>query len=211
MLPPANINRLIKEQIFFAYGSDLENIPEKPGIYAWFLPVNINFENLFQSVQEDTRSKAREMLQAELNKYNDVHKINGTLGPYSVAIGKRNAELGSDLRIFAEGKKMLEEDKKNLFNIFMALSIFNAPIYVGMTEREEGLKKRLREHIQAKIDEASPNANLRTRLFRATGDRDLLERCLAAAVPMAQLDNQIYRFAEHVLIQSIRPIQSKRG
>ncbi len=104
---------------------------------------------------------------------------------------------------------------QSLASAVLILSLFAEPIYVGMTAAEQGLRGRLKQHLQS-VDSFDAGADwsgaFRTRMASVLRDSTLLSRCVVAYMPMSAFDlgEHAARLLEQVLIRIVRPAQNIR-
>lgn len=120
-----------------------KSIPEKPGVYAWFLPLRFNSDiNSFLSQARklfiyDTKSKGKAI---------ETDRLGFQWDPMTVSIQKqpdiRNQEFKS-----TRWKNLLEGDEESLQSFKNTLacgSIFARPLYVGLAKNLNG---RYEQHL----------------------------------------------------------------
>ncbi len=206
---PTLFDQFAKDSIGFAVASDLENVPEEPGVYAWYLPLKgdassdlLRFLTTLQGNVESS-TPATEMSGSGRQRRFTIERNPPVFDLGSPAVQKLSESI-TPSRLQA------------LANLVLVLSFFSEPIYVGMTEADKGLRSRLKQHLQSvkSFDEDSKwSGAFRTRIAKVLGDGKFLKQCLVAYMPLpaSMLGDDAARVLEHILIRSIRPAQSVRG
>lgn len=208
-MDPALFDQQVKRSIGFCLASDLEDVPEEPGIYAWYLPMRGDSSSgLLQYLKS---------LQENIEACSPATSMSGE-GRQRRFTLERNPpvfDLGSQaIQILSES--LSPSKVQALAKTVLVLSIFAEPIYVGMTEANKGLRSRLRQHLQSvkSFDhDLRWSGSFRTRIAKVLGESTYLNRCVIAYMPVSSLgfgDNAT-RLLEHILIRTIRPAQSIRS
>ena len=202
-------DQTVKGRLFFTTASNLDDVPEVSGVYAWYLPMRgdtaSNLEKYLQSLTshiEETApasSISGESMQRRFNLERNPPTFNLT-----------------DPAIQRISSKITSSQLQALASSIFILSFLTEPIYVGMTEADKGLKSRLKQHLTSVRSFDSDKhwrGAFRTRIAKLLKKPDYLSRCLIAYMPISkeEFGDDFPRVIEHVLIRTIRPAQSVRG
>jgi len=199
----------IKGAIFYTNASNLEDVPDCAGVYAWYLPL--------RGDDSDDLLKFLSSLESNASKLVPASQIEAS-GQQRKLVVERNPPsfdmASSEIRRLADACD--SQDVQRLSSLVSKLAFLMEPIYVGMTTENNGLKSRLQQHLMSvnSFDEDSNwSGSFRTRIAKILGEKDMLRKCLIAYIPIKE---NIYgpnaaRLIEHILIRTIRPAQSKRG
>jgi hypothetical protein len=203
-----NIDALIKHSISFHWGENVAEAPEEPGVYAWFLP---NLGSEFQSLGALFSS-----VQRRLDRTGALTEVVGRVGASHLAIRQAVGAENWEARLPAAEWPLSRNQVEGAANLLLALSIFSPPIYVGMAAGQEGLRQRLRQHVegQYRVVDGDPYlGSFAARVTHIMNDSHTLKRCLVACVRVTGFpDNQLLiRELEHFLIQTLKPTQSRKG
>ena len=126
----------VKSSFGFTLAADIEDVPEEPGIYAWYLPMRGDSSGdllqYLRSLEENVETgipatsmsgegrQRRFVLERNPPKFNlnsaEVQKLSGTLSTSKI---------------------------QTLASVVLVLSFLTEPIYVGMTEANKGLRLSL--------------------------------------------------------------------
>lgn len=202
-------DQLVKSSIGFTLATEIEDVPEEPGIYAWYLPMRgDSSSNLLQYLKS---------LQQHMKETNPVTSMagEGRQKRFNLERNHPSFDLASD--VIQELANSLSSSKiQSLASAILILSFFTEPIYVGMTKSGKGLRGRLKQHLQSVKsfdDDMNWTGSFRTRVAQILNDPDYLKRCLIVYMPMSavNLSDDSTRLIEHILIRTIRPVQSVRG
>ena len=202
-------DQTVKQSIWFAVASDLDDVPEEPGIYAWYLPLrgdsNTDLLGYLRSLQSNAESGT------------PATSIRGESRQRRFVIDRNPPEFDLESEVVRKLSNSMTSSKiQTLANVVLVLSLLAEPIYVGMTEANKGLRSRLKQHLQSvKLfdQDRSWTGQFRTRVAVALQDPNYLRRCLIAYLPVSSLELGDYatRLLEHILIRTIKPAQSIRG
>ncbi len=205
---PTDFDKFVKNSIGFAVASDLSEVPEEPGIYAWYLPL-----------KGDTGSDLLHYLKSLQGRVESSVAVtemsaSGQQRNFSVSRNPPSFNLAAPpVQRLAE--TITSSQLQGLANLVMALSFFSEPIYVGMTAANKGLKSRLGQHLQSvkSFEDVNWRGQFRTRIVKLLNDKNFLKQCVIAYMPISAsaLGDDAPRVLEHVLIRTIRPAQSFRG
>lgn len=210
---PEDVNRIINRYIKFTLARNIEHyVPDKPGIYAWFYPLQFQFDCFDDS---DLKDEKVEKITNSIRNYEELSRSyyklfteEGDLQNFKITLLKKDINLQDEL-IIDNITNLTKDQRRELYSTFFTFSIFNPPFYIGQTENQ-GLKTRLLQHRDGEISEKKNT--LKRRVKELTGRDDFLKNCLIAFVPFEQkTQDLIPRIIEHLLIRQIQPIQSKRG
>jgi len=206
---PTLFDKFVKDSIGFAVASDLEDVPDEPGIYAWYLPLK----------GDDSADLLRYLknLQTRVESSIPATQISGAGRQRQFTTGRNppSFDLGAPA-VQRLSETITSSKLQVLANLVLVLSFFSEPIYVGMTEANKGLRSRLKQHLQSVKsfdDDAKWNGEFRTRIAKVLGDGNFLKQCVIAYMPISstELGDDVPRVLEHILIRTVRPSQSIRG
>lgn len=132
------------KRVGFHTSETAQTIPEKPGIYAWFLPLHIFSDDLdswIKMMQEvylyDTDSTGKASAEVEHKFHWDILKIHLEKHPHK--------KVGEAMRV--EWNKILKnkEQRRAFEHVLMEASVLMPPLYVGKTDN---LKLRYEQHVE---------------------------------------------------------------
>jgi len=193
-----------KRLLCFYEASDLSEVPELPGIYAWFLPLRGDTSDDFLTFLKSLESGVEKM--AELTN------IEGQTGQLRVSVRRDNPVL-SDAGEHISVEDLSPRKLQQIASMLLFCSFLTAPIYVGMTDKS--LRKRLQSHLLKPDlwDDEGWTGTFRNRVANRIGDTRFLERCLICCLPFDNTDfpKGTVRLFEKLLIRTLRPSQSLRG
>lgn len=199
----------VKKWIGFAKADCIEDVPTTPGIYAWYLPLagddTGGLQHFLSTLQSDIKNSApatRVTGEGRQRMYS-IERTPPKFDFASTAIEGLQDELSGT---------QLEQ----LAKLVLYLSFLNEPIYIGMTKSEQGLRGRLKQHLQEPKtfeDDEGWHGAFNSRIAKKLSDKTFLRRCVIAFMPIAELElgGNAPRVLEHILIRTIRPAQSERG
>jgi len=204
---PRDFDRFVHQVIGFARAADLANVPDSPGVYAWFPPVELP--------AHDTLASSLDALSDNLHQlYHALTSVEGLVGQHQIGVqvAAPSFDTESDA-VRALSSEIGDEARESLQAMFLALSFIGGPMYVGMARGTDGLRGRLRGHLTSGIRDPEWTGNLRARVGNRLDDPSYLRRCVIAFVAMDSLPEsaRTERFVEHVLLRVFRPWMSKRG
>ena len=208
-MTPTLFDKFAKDSIGFAVASDLESVPEEPGVYAWYLPLKGDASTDLLRFLSTLQSNVEFSIPAtEISG-------SGRQRRFSIERNPPVFDLGSPA-VQNLSESITPSRLQALANLVLVLSFFSEPIYVGMTEADKGLRSRLKQHLQSvnTFDEDSKwSGSFRTRIAKILNDGKFLKQCLIAYMPLptSMLGEDSARVLEHILIRSVRPAQSVRG
>ena len=196
----------IKKHLLFCDAAEVENLPDDPGIYAWFLPLagddSGNLKAMVNSLftKTDTVRSVTEV-EAGVGQFEIVMRRGSPGSLDEPLIQELNAQLtGTDLQVASK--------------YLLLCSFLTAPIYVGMTVKM-GLRERVKSHLQnpRELDDINWTGSFRSRVARSTENVNFLRRCLIACLPMPpdKFPPKMVRLFEHILLRVVRPAMSRRG
>lgn len=202
-------DKFVKGSIGFTLASDLENVPEEPGIYAWYLPLKGDTSSDLLHYLKSLQSSAESSIPAtEMSAAGRQRQFTVTRNPPLFELATPAVQRLSET--------ISSSNLQKLARLVLALSFFSEPIYVGMTEANKGLQSRLKQHLQSVKtfdDDAKWRGEFRTRMAKVLGDSSFLKQCVIAYMPISvsELGEDAPRVLEHILIRTVRPAQSVRG
>lgn len=203
-----NIHALIQHSITFYWGSDVDDAPEDPGVYAWFLPN--------QGSPSGTLAKLFNSIQKHLDHSSTLTEVVGRVGTSQLSLKQSVSAENWDARLPEPEWPLSRSQVENVGNLLLALSIFSPPIYIGMAAGQEGLRQRLKQHVEGQYQVLDGDPYLGTFAARVThlmNDPRVLKKCIVACVKISGFPNnqQLVREIEHFLIQTLKPTQSKKA
>jgi hypothetical protein len=199
----------IKARIGFARASDIEDMPESPGIYAWYLPLRGDdggdLITFLKTLEKNT----------EL--YTPVTNLAATGTQRQIQIERNPPRFEYDSPTLQRLASTTSSHQiQSIANIVLMLSFLSEPFYIGMTDSSFGLRGRIKQHL-ASVNlfdaDNSWTGAFRTRVAKTLQQKDALKRCLIAyfTLPEELESGEAARLLEHILIRTIKPAQSKRG
>jgi hypothetical protein len=201
------IDRLIKRSINFCWGSDVDDTPEEPGVYAWFLPFRssdfTDLPRLFESARSNLESKAA------------LTRVGGKIGASFIEF-QQAVPAKEDLRPLSVPENPLSRSQmEQIGDFLLAFSILSPPIYVGMAAGERGLRQRLKQHVSGNFVIAQDDPYLGSFAARVThiiNDPRYLPQCIVAYASLNNLPEKAIasRWLEHFLINQVNPNLSIR-
>jgi hypothetical protein len=203
-----NIDALVKHSISFHWGVEVDDAPEDPGIYAWFLPNHggptANIGSLFSSVQK------------QLDQASALTEVFGRVGTSRLSFRQAVGSEDWEKRLPEEEWPYSRSQVEQVGNLLLALSVFSPPIYIGMAAGQGGLRQRLKQHIEGQYQVLDGDPYLGTFAARVThimNDPRVLKKCIVGCMKVTGFSNnsQLIREIEHFLIQTLKPTQSKKG
>jgi hypothetical protein len=195
------LDQTVKQLIFFTRASEFEDIPDVPGIYAWFLPLE----------GDDTGSLKvlLDSLLARLASSNQLTVAEGESGQHRISIQRAIPENLDRENLPDLSSHQIQKTAR----LLKTCSFLSSPIYIGMTVKM-GLRSRIKSHLANPGDLNDENwcGSFRSRVAWQTGQQRFLETCMIAYLPMSPDDipEPLVRVFEQVLIKTIRPTQSIR-
>ena len=176
---------LTSDKIGFYTYSNRINIPEGPGVYAWFYPINIKFKS-----REDLRKYLIKV--REIQSYDSKVKGNSAIDrdfnfnwdPHNVLIRKTPEKTSITAPQIANWAKLKKadstlQDATKLYTL--AGTLFTKPIYVGLSTT---LRKRYNAHISGRGTTGS-FYNRFTSYMKKLHMTDSLEDLLFVCIPFA--------------------------
>ncbi len=199
----------VKSSLGFALAAEIEDVPEEPGIYAWYLPMRGDSSGdllqFLRSLEANVEAAVpATSMSGEGRQRRFILERNPPKFDFnSVAVQKLAGTLST-------GKI------QTLANVVLVLSFLTEPIYVGMTEANKGLRSRLKQHLQSVKtfdNDSNWSGAFRSRVAKVLQDPKYLRRCLIVYMPISSLElgEHSIRLLEHILIRTVRPSQSVRG
>ena len=196
------LDQTVKQLLFFIRASDCDEMPDDPGIYAWFLPLE----------GDDTADLKTllESLVSRLAAANQLTQAEGETGQHRISIQRTIPELSVNAVLPDLSSHQIQKAAK----ILKACSFLSSPIYIGMTVKM-GLRSRIKSHLAnpGELHDENWAGSFRSRVAWQTGDSRFLENCMIAylPLPLGEIPEPLVRVFEQVLIRTIRPTQSVRG
>mgnify|MGYP006428072441 CR=1 FL=1 len=199
----------VKNTFSYAMASDIEDVPDCAGIYAWYLPL----------LGDDSSDLIRFLTSLQNNsiKYSPASKIEADGQQRRVTVERKPANFDLQLEMIQRmASDMSSESVQKLSAFVMRMAFISEPIYVGMTTASNGLKSRLKQHLQSVKTFDTDNkwsGSFRTRVAYELKDKDSLKKCVICYMPLDDtlLGTDVTRILEHILIRTVRPAQSKKG
>jgi hypothetical protein len=202
-------DRSLKTRIGFTRASDISDVPNEPGIYAWYLPLSGDDSgNLLGFLKS---------LQGNLERTSPATEVSGAGRQRHFSVKRNPPAFHMDsepvLRLDEHiGKSGLQA----LSRLVLFLSFLSEPIYIGMTKGSEGIKGRLAQHLQSPgsfDSDASWNGAFNSRISTILNDASILKQCLIAylPIPSGEIGDDAPRVIEHILIKTICPAMARRG
>ncbi len=195
----------VKRLVGFAEAADLSEVPDEPGIYAWFLPL-----------RGDTSGDAASFVRSVclgLEEGLPLSEAEAAVGTLDV-VARRGMDELCDATLSRASAALTSHQVQKMARLVLCCSFLSSPIYVGMT-RKQGLRTRLQQHL------AKPRAlsdgrwlrDFRSRSAAKTGLATYLRRCVIAYACFRKEEYPVeaIRLIEHVLIRTVRPAQSEAG
>lgn len=196
------LDRIVKSNLIFGEAEDVDNFPDQPGIYAWFLPL--------RGYDGGDAGQFLGDLIASMSSAAGLTELDGETGQLSLTVRRRVPSISEGLST----KGITSMEVQSAAKLMLCCSFLTAPIYVGMTV-EMGLQARIKSHLANPSELLTDNwaGSFRSRVAKVTGNKSYLNRCLVAMLPMPKekFTPEFVKFFEHVLIRTIRPELSKRG
>jgi len=171
-----NIDALIKHGISFDWGEIAES-PEEPGIYAWFLP------NL--GGPSPTLGKLFAPVQKQLDQTSALTEVTGRVGTSRLSIRQSVSAEKWEARLPDTEWPFSRIQVESVANLLLALSVLSLPIYIGMTEGQNGLRERLRRHIDGRFIVSAGDPlleNCASKSARILNNPRTLKKCVVACV-----------------------------
>lgn len=199
----------LKKRFGFVKAAEFEDIPELPGIYAWYLPMRGDDGS-------DLPAFLRS-LEKSISHYAPVTKLEANGAQRRIQIERNVPEFdvtSAPLQRLTES--LSSSQVQQLSKLVLMLSFLTEPFYVGMTDSSNGLRNRIQQHLQSvkSFDEDKQwTGTFRTRIAHVLEEKEALKRCLVAFVtlPDELVGTDAARLSEHILIRTVCPSQSKRG
>lgn len=199
----------LKQRFGFAKASDTEDIPDLPGIYAWYLPM--------RGDDGGDLMHFLKTLESTISRFTSVTTLeaNGTQRRVQIKRNTPEFQLDSDA-VMKLATRLSASQIQQVARLTLMLSFLSEPFYVGMTDASNGLRSRIRQHLVSvkSFDEDKQwSGSFRTRIAHSLNEKDALKRCLVAFVtlPDELAEVEASRLLEHILIRTVRPSQSKKG
>lgn len=206
-----SFDHLVKTHLGFALASQVDSVPDRPGIYAWYIPL--------KGDDSGTLLDYVTALQATLGRYVSLSEM-AAVGAQRHVLISRNYPTDEPTeadRALSNG--VSNETVQLIFQLMLVMSFLAEPVYVGMTFQQGGLRARLRSHLQNPRelfeDDSGWSGSFRSRAARALGVGDGLRNCLIAYLTLPEgfpLNSpDLVRFLERQLIRYVRPAQNRRA
>lgn len=206
-----SFDQLVKTHLGFALASQIDSIPDQPGIYAWYIPLKGDDSDTLVNFVAD--------LQTTLSKYAVLSEM-AAVGAQRRVLISRNCptdEPTEEDKTLSRG--LSNETVQLISQLMLVMSFLAEPVYVGMTFQQGGLRARLRSHLQHPRglfdDDSGWTGSFRNRAAQALGVQDGLRNCLVAYLTLPEgfpLESPgLVRFLERQLIRYVRPAQNRRS
>ncbi len=199
----------LKQRFGFAKASDTDEIPDLPGIYAWYLPM--------RGDDGGDLTHFLKTLQSTISRFASVTTLEANGTQRSVQIERNTPEFQFDSDAVMKLATVLTTSQvQQVARLTLMLSFLSEPFYVGMTDFSNGLQSRIRQHLVSvkTFDEDKHwTGSFRTRIAHSLREKDALKRCLVAFVTLPDdlIEVGASRLLEHIIIRTVRPSQSKNG
>lgn len=199
----------LKTRFGFARASEIEDIPETPGIYAWYLPMK----------GDDGGDLAffLSSLERSISKFSPATRLEAEGTQRRIQIERNHPAFDLQLSAIQRLSASLSNSQiQQLAKLVLMLSFLTEPFYVGMTDASNGLRGRIQNHLQCVKtfdDDSGWTGAFRTRVAQILGEKEALKKCMIAFVTLPDdlAGTEAPRLLEHILIRTVRPSQSKRG
>lgn len=199
----------LKKRFGFVQASEASDIPDLPGIYAWYLPM--------RGDDGADLPVFLTSLEKSIAHFTPVTKLEADGTQRKIHIERNAPEFDlSSAPIQRLASTFSSSQVQQLSKLVLMLSFLTEPFYVGMTDASNGLKNRIQQHLQSvkSFDEDRRwTGAFRTRIAHVLGEKEALKRCLVAFVTLPEelVGTEASRLLEHILIRTISPSQSQRG
>jgi hypothetical protein len=201
----------VKTTLGFALATQIDHIPDRPGLYAWYVPLKGDDSSSllnFLSQLHDTFST-----------YAGLSEMSAESAQKKITISRNTPAFQPSQSEESLSAELTNETVQIISALMLTLSFFSEPVYVGMTFQRGGLRARLRSHLQSPETLFEQDRNwtggFRSRAARTLRQADGLRNCLIAyaVIPdhLPLNDKRIVRLLERHLIRFIRPPQNKRS
>jgi predicted GIY-YIG superfamily endonuclease len=198
-----DIWRGVNKEIGFYTVETFKNIPAAPGIYAWFYPLRIVTEDLYEFMNDvnivlnyDCETKEKPWREFSVNFSWDTFS-------QRVDFHTKKADLSSFENIWHETVKK-ENDFDELRKIMMRASLFLPPLYVGKTTN---LRSRCQQHINGTSGDNNFHKRFEEYAFLNNFTAKKVSDLLFVAIKTKEEDQQSTRTEE--LVESILKYLSK--
>lgn len=196
----------VKNNLIFCEASEAEDLPNEPGIYAWFFPLDADDTG-------DLKRLVTSLIQKS-NHAQELTKVHGNVAQLEISLSRSLPELAQEELIADLNAHLNSVQIQKAARLLLVCSFLTAPIYVGMTI-DMGLRDRVRSHLRdpGQLNDANWNGSFCSRAAWRTRDSAFLQRCLVVCLPMpiALFPPDMVKLFEHLLIRTIRPPLSRRG
>lgn len=195
----------VKRLMGYAEASDLSEVPDEPGIYAWFLPLR-------GDTSGDAVSFVRSLCLG-LEKGLALSEAQAAVGSLDI-VARRGIDDPRDAVLTRASDKLTSHQLQKVARLLLCCSFLSSPVYVGMTSKQ-GLRTRLQQHLAkpSTLSDGNWLRDFRSRAAAKTGLDTYLRQCVIAYACFREeeLPAEAIRLAEHVLIRTARPAQSVAG
>lgn len=203
-----NIQALIQHSMAFYWGDEVNEAPEEPGVYAWFLPN--------QGSPSETLGELFASIQKQLDRSSTLTEVVGRVGTSHLALRQAVGAEDWEQRLPKSEWPLSRSQVEDVGNLLLALSIFSPPIYIGMAAGQGGLRQRLKQHVEGQYQVLDGDPYLGSFAARVThlmNNPRVLKKCIVACVKITGFpqNEKLIREIEHFLIQTLKPTQSKKG
>ena len=189
------------------------DIPDGPGIYAWYLPLWIYFDDMeeFVSYVQEISFFPGEDSNGELIETRAAVDFNWD----SLSLKVRKSPMSPNYEAWNEkwSSMIADPSSRGIFEeAIMKASIFNPPLYIG---RADSLASRYQQHILGAGDKNTFNKRF-TQHSKRLGRELLVSDLLFVCVPISNKENKILNdrhlteLLEKVMLHTCRPPFSER-
>lgn len=204
----------VSKRIYFFTKETCEQIPEKPGIYAWFIPLWLYKEDILELLDV-----LNEILLYDSECKGVPEKtvdVQFNWSPIKVSLTKTYAtSIGEELKQKWNEAMSNKESKEALEQTLMEASIFMPPLYVGKTKN---LRDRYLQHVNGSPYIKNEFHTRFTEFANKKTERlpikisDLLFACILTDSRSSKYLNSedINTFIERILLNLCKPIFSRR-
>ncbi len=191
----------------FSRADDLSEVPESPGVYAWYAPLQADHTLGLRSFCEE--------LESNLEEWNPVTSIEFSGKAKRVSINNDNPDFDFD-KLTELGKSLSRGDLETISTYIQILSFFREPFYIG--KAKTSLRGRLQSHLQSPTPFEDEEGNryfgsgtLSKRVAEHFNETDRLKQCFIAylCTPLNNQKVDIPRLIEQLMLKLVRPSQNQ--
>jgi hypothetical protein len=173
--------------------ASLSSIPTSPGIYAWYHRLSLDHAD---------PNTFRTTLNLHLNGKRQVPVFNGKLGPYAAKLNPQRSDLSTSKKTITNAVARSKKARPKFSYALLVTSIFQPPLYVGKADGRNGLRQRIKDHVNGKTDFAQKM------LAKSLMPRELV----VAFIPMVKLPARAPELLEYLLtVVATPPFVDRRG